>query len=52
MANQDVAALFQHKAAQLAGLSTLVGAQGIAHIVNPFEGDLKKFEDWVKSIEK
>ena len=41
MANKDVATLFQHLAAQLAGLLTLVGAQGIAQIVHLFEGDSK-----------
>ena len=52
MAEQDVATLFQHIAAQLAGLSTVVGAQGISQIVHPFEGDSKKFKGWVKSIEE
>ena len=33
-----------HLAAKLAGLSTVVGAQGIAQIVHPFEGDSKKFK--------
>ena len=51
MADQDVATLFQHLAVQLAGLSTVVGAQGIAQILHQFEGDSKKFKDWVKSIE-
>ena len=41
MADRDVATLFQ----QLAGLSTVVGTQGIAQIVHPFEGDSKKFKD-------
>ena len=52
MADQDVATLFQHIAAQLAGLSTVVGAQGISQIVHPFEGDSKIFKDLVRSIEK
>ena len=52
MANGDVATLFQHIAAQLSGLSTVVGAQGFSHIVHPFEGDSKIFKDWVRSIEK
>ena len=51
MADQDVATLFQHIAAQLAGLSTVVGAQGISQIVHPFEGDSKIFKDLVRSIE-
>ena len=48
----DVATLFQHIAAQWAGLSTVVGARGISLIVYPFEGDSKMFKDWVRSIEK
>ena len=52
MADGDVATLFQHIAAQLSGLSTIVGAQGFSHIVHPFEGDSKIFKDWVRSIEK
>ena len=45
MADQDVATLFQHIGAQLAGLSTIVGAQAISQIVHPFEGDSKIFKD-------
>ena len=52
MADQEVAALFQHLVTQLAGLSTVVGAQGIAQIVQNFEGDSRHFKDWLKSIEK
>ena len=52
MADWDVATLFQHIAAQLSGLSTVVGAQGFFHIVHPFEGDSIIFKDWVRSIEK
>lgn len=50
--DQDVAALFRHLATQLAGLSTVVGAQGIAQIVQNFDGDSKHYKDWVKSVEK
>ena len=39
MADQDITTLFQHIAAQLAGLSTVVGTQGISQIVHSFEGD-------------
>ena len=52
MADQDVATLFQHIAAQLAGLSTVVSTQGITQIFHPFEGDSKIFKDLVRSIEK
>ena len=52
MAGRDVATFSQHIAAQLAGLSNVVGAQGISQIVHPFEGDSKIFKNWVNSIEK
>ena len=52
MAGKDVATLSQHIAAQLAGLSTVVGAQEISQIVHPFEGVSKISKDWVNSIEK
>ncbi|MCG8049022.1 MAG: hypothetical protein JAY66_25635 [Candidatus Thiodiazotropha taylori] len=37
---------------QVAGLSTSMGAQGVAKIVPSFDGDCKKFKEWIKSIEK
>ena len=52
MANENVATLFQHIAAHLASLWTVVGTQGISQIVHPFDGDSKIFKDWVRSIEK
>ena len=45
MDDQDVATPFQNLVAQLAGLPTIVGAQGISQIVPPFEGDSKIFKD-------
>lgn len=33
-------------------VSTALGAQGVNQIVVPFEGEPKKFKEWVKSIEK
>ena len=51
MVDHDVATLFQHIAAQLSGLLTIVDAQGISQIVHPFEGDSQTFKDWVRSIE-
>ena len=37
----------------MAGLSsTAVGAQGVAKIIRPFEGDGKQFKNWIKNIEK
>ena len=52
MADQDASALFRHLATQIAGLSTIVGAQGIAQIVHKFDGDPKHYKTWIKSIEK
>lgn len=37
---------------QVAGLSTSVGAQGVAKIIPSFDGDSKSFKEWIKSIEK
>lgn len=37
---------------QIAGLTTTMGAQGIAKVVPSFDGDAKNFKNWVKSIEK
>ena len=37
---------------QVAGLSTIVGAQGMAKIIPSFDCDSKNFKDWIKSIEK
>ena len=38
---------------QMTGLSTTMGAQGVAriHVIKPFEGNPKDFKEWVKSIE-
>lgn len=54
MAEQQAqfANLFRNMGEQVAGLSTAVGAQGVAKIIRPFEGDGKQFKDWIKSIEK
>ena len=42
--------LFQNLATEMGKVSTALGAQGISQ--SPFDRDAKKFEDWVKSIEK
>lgn len=52
MADQDVAQAFQNLAAEMGNVSTALGAQGVNQIVLPFEGEPKKFKEWVKSIEK
>lgn len=33
---------------QMTGLSTIMGAQGVAKIIKPFEGNPKEFKEWVK----
>ena len=37
---------------QLAGLSTVISAQGVSQVVGSFDGEPTKFRDWIKSIEK
>ena len=47
MAEQQAqfANLFRFMGEQMAGLSTAVGAQGVAKIIRHFEGGGKKFKD-------
>ena len=52
MAEAEVAQVFQNMAVEMSNVSTALGAQGINQIITPYEGDPKKFKDWVKSIEK
>lgn len=52
MADAGVAQVFQNLAAEMGNVSTALGAQGVNQIVQPFEGEPKKFKEWVKSIEK
>ncbi|MET0107141.1 MAG: hypothetical protein ABW072_18665 [Sedimenticola sp.] len=52
MAEPDVGQVFQNLAVQMGNVSTALGAQGVNQIIDPFEGDAKKFKEWVKSIEK
>lgn len=37
---------------QMTGLSTTVGAQGVAKIIKSFDGNPKEFKEWITSIEK
>ncbi|MES9879658.1 MAG: hypothetical protein ABW185_02110 [Sedimenticola sp.] len=37
---------------QIQGLSSTVGAQGVAKVIPSFDGDSKCFKSWVKEIEK
>ena len=52
MAEAEVAQVFQNLAVEMSNVSTALGAQGINQIITPYEGDPKKFKEWVKSIEK
>ena len=36
----------------MAGLSTVIGAQGVAQIITPFAVDPKNVKAWIKSNEK
>ena len=51
-ADANIGHVFQNLAQEMGKVSTALGAQGISQIIAPFEGDAKKFKDWVKSIEK
>lgn len=44
--------MFKTMGEQLSGLTTTVGAQGVAKVIKPFDGNSKEFKEWVKSIEK
>ena len=37
---------------EVTGMTTTIGAQGVAKIIKPFEGDSHQFKEWIKSIEK
>ena len=52
MADANVAQVFQNLALEMPNVSTALGTQGIHQIVTPFEGEPKKYKEWVKSIEK
>ena len=52
MADANVAQVFQNLALEMSNVSTALGTQGINQIVTPFEGEPKKYKEWVKSIEK
>ena len=36
----------------MTGLTTTMGAQRVAKLIKPFEGNPKEFKEWIKSIEK
>ena len=36
----------------LAGLPTVISAQGVSQVVGTFDGESTKFRDWIKLIEK
>ena len=52
MAEAEVAEVFQNLAVEMSNVSTALGAEGINQIITPYEGDPKKFKEWVKFIEK
>ena len=51
-ADGNVAQAFQNLADEMGNVSIQLGAQGISQIISPYEGEPKKFKEWVKSIEK
>ena len=53
MAEQALFDIFRSVDGQLNNLTTTVGAQGVAKIVQDFDGtNPKEFKNWVKSIDK
>lgn len=52
MADANVAQVFQNLALEMSNVSTALGTHGINQIVTSFEGEPKKYKEWVKSIEK
>ena len=48
----EMVQLFRNLATQMAGVSTAVGAQGVAQLIKSFEGDPKQYKEWIKSVEK
>ena len=44
MADPDIGAAFDNMAIQMAGLSTVSGAQCVPQIITPFEGDPKELK--------
>lgn len=51
-ADANIGHVFQNLAQEMGKVSTALGAQGISQIIAPFDGEARKFKDWVKSIEK
>ncbi|XP_060082374.1 uncharacterized protein LOC132561689 [Ylistrum balloti] len=49
---ENVGVLIENLTAQLTGLTSAINTQGIAGAVDSYEGDPKKFKEWVGSIEK
>lgn len=52
MAEQEISALFHVLSNQITGLTTTIGAQSVAQIIKIFDGDPKRYKEWVKSVEK
>lgn len=50
MANQEE--FFVNLSDQIGTLSNAIGAQGVAQVVSPYDGDPSTFKEWVKSIDK
>ena len=45
--NANIGHVSQNLAMEMGKVSMALGAQGITQIITPFEGDAKKFKDWV-----
>lgn len=52
MADFDIQRVFENLAAQLTNVSNVVGTQGVGQVVQKFDGNVKEFKSWIKSIDK
>lgn len=49
---EEIADLFRRMGQQISGLSTTLGAQGVAKVIPSFEGDSRAYKYWMRDDEK
>ncbi|ESO98605.1 hypothetical protein LOTGIDRAFT_174140 [Lottia gigantea] len=52
MEGENETAFFQTMSNQISRLTNSISTNGVATIIEPFDGDPKKFREWTRSIEK
>lgn len=52
MADQDMGTFCENLTKQMQGLSNVIGSQGIAQMITPYDGTPSKFKEWIKDVEK